>query len=304
MYKLQSSDLDNAKYIDALESNIELLTQITTTWRGDSLKYFIYNEELTEKAYEIYATALSCGDRLKEPLLEQEAKLLWFVLSINFLNMNKEIDLKIKSPVHAKYLFDMCNGEFRELDLQNDHSEKKHKEAYCRFLARHSALFPEKNIYWEIPVSFYKKQAMVSGDWATFAFASIGDNKYKIPRSIFIKFFKNSINEGKIVGNDTNDIRLFFDETEEEALWETLKYMGYELFNKIKIDENIEYYYDDKVDVGLIAHLLNQNAKLYENEEESIYWHEVLPNSYHYLNQGEDYLPVKKGNEYIWIYKN
>ena len=210
MYRLKSSDLDNSKYIDALENNSELFDQICSTWKADTLKFFIYNEELDEKSYQIYATALSCGDSLKVPILESEARMLWFVLSVNYANLNKEFDLKISSPVHAKYLYDLCNGDFRELDLQNDHSEKKHREAYCRFMARHTALFPEKNIYWEIPVSHYKNQCMVSGSWATFAYATIGDQKVKIPRSIFIKFFKNSIIKGKIVGNNSNEIRLFF----------------------------------------------------------------------------------------------
>lgn len=303
MYRLKSSDLDNSKYIDALENNSELFDQICSTWKADTLKFFIYNEELDEKSYQIYATALSCGDSLKVPILESEARMLWFVLSVNYANLNKEFDLKISSPVHAKYLYDLCNGDFRELDLQNDHSEKKHREAYCRFMARHTALFPEKNIYWEIPVSHYKNQCMVSGSWATFAYATIGDQKVKIPRSIFIKFFKNSIIKGKIVGNNSNEIRLFFDETETEPLWETLTYMGYELFKKIKIDNNIDYYYDKDED-GLIAHLLNREAQLFENNEESIYWNEISPNTYRYLKPGEDYLPIKKGKQYIYIYKN
>lgn len=303
MYKLQSSDVNNAKYIEALENSLELLENMQQ-WKGDILKFLIFNEELDEKSYDIYCTALSCGDKIREPIVESEARLLWFVLCTKKAVLDKEFNININSEVHAKTLYDLCNGNFRELDLQNDHSEKKHKEAYCRFLARHTNLFPEKNIYWEIPVSFYKKQCMVAGEWATFAYASIGDNKVKIPRSIFIKFFRNSIYEGKVVGNNSNDIRLFFDETEEEALWETLEYMGYELFSKIKLDPNIEYYYDDSTDEGLIAHKLNRNAILYENDEESIYWNEVSPNSFHYLGRGEDYLPIKHGREYIYIYKN
>jgi len=304
MYKLQSSDKTNGHFVAALETNPEFLKELSSKWTPDMLRYFIFHEEVNEKQFKILGSTLSCGDNLGTPLLESEARFLWFVLCVNFAHYNKEIGLKISTPVHAKYLYDLCEGEYKNLDLENDHSEKKHREAYCRFLARHTCLYPEKNIYWEIPVSFYKNHCMVAGAWATFAIATIGDTKVKIPRSIFLKFFASSISEGKVVANDSKEIRLFFDESISEPVWDTLKYMGYNLHSKIIMHDGVDYYYDDNMDKGLCAHLLNKTAVLWQNEEEKVYWNEIQPNTYHYLRRDEEYVPTKPIGNIIYVYKN
>lgn len=303
MYKLISSDVDNSKYIKALEESNELYNELIKRWTADSLRYFIFYEPLDDKQFKILATALTCSDELLSPMGFKDANLLWFVLCANYANFNKEISLKITSPTHARYLIEECEGDFRKLNLENDHSDKPHKEAYVRFLARHTCLYPDRNLYWEIPVSFYKGTCMVSGEWATFAKVKLDGVEYKIPRSIFIKFFRSSISSGKIAGKSSNDIRLFFDETESEPVWETLKYMGFSLYKKIEMDDNIDYYYD-KNEQGLIAHKLNKEAELIKDEEDEIYWKEMGPNTYRFLPRGAEYVPTKPISGIIFVYRN
>lgn len=312
MHELRSSDINNSTYIDALNNNSDLVLNMRKAYKDDAsiLEYLIFNNEIDDKSYKILMTALTMGDLFTVSSMDWgDAYLLFFVLNVNRAYYTKELPLRITNRTQAYMVFKECQGNFRDIDIKFSDDGKDHNK-FVKFLARHKVLWPEKNIYWEIPVSFYKNKetnenfVFLGGkEWATFAYAQIGDNKIKIPRSLFIKFFQSSMVEGKVVGKTTDDIRLMFDETNSEAVYETLSYMGYSTNEAITNCFEVDYFFDPELD-KLCAKPLSKVGNQFFIEDPSFTKWEKLNNNVYVLYKLIDYIPtnVIEGAA-IFIYK-
>ena len=304
MYKLKCSHISNEKYINKLESDLALRKKYLDL---DSLvlSEIILNDEITPQVYTNSVLALSVADEFRVPMLYSEVKYLFFALLVNRSFYEKETRTHINTLSQAKLLFDETGNSFTELNLKQ--SENKMAVRFERFMARHRNLFPNCNLFWEIPISFYKdgqtgQQCVTpAGNVNPYALVSIpalGTEKFQIPRSIYLKFFLDA--EPKLICHQTKEIALSFNQLDSDRVLYVLQYCGYHKRYTIQRDENTDYYYDNESNC-LVAELLTKDSKVAifddANEEEKVYWSKLEYNKYFFLKSHKEYVPVLNGNQ-------
>lgn len=304
MYRLRSSDINNETYIKAFETfDPELLNRYRSLDIKE-IREIIFFSEITDEVYDNGMFALTMCDELKVPVLKREADLLYFVLQVNRAHTNRETSTRITNISQAQLCYDQSSGQFRELTRQMAPDKKIR---FAKFMARHRCLYPECNIYWQIPVGFFKdgatgktKATIVGANtnpYALISIANAGIENAQVPRSMFIKFFSKATAEGRVVTDSTDEIRQMFDETLVDEVYEILNYIGLNKFKTIQCCDDTEYYYSDE-EKALIAHLLTDEAVIDEcltfNEEEIVYWPQIGFKDYRFLNRGAEYVPFKQ----------
>ena len=300
MYRLKTSDITNSMIYSQLEEHPELKKKIlkSNLTDLDMLLLVICREKITDKGYKTIETILTLGDELKIPMSQKFANLFYFTLNVNYNHYNNKFPMKITNIQHAYMLYTQYEGDFKKIDLK---TEGNHVERFAKFKARHTLLFPEKNLYWEIPISFFsdngKQQVcLASKSYATYAKCRIFNDgvMYKIPRDIFTLFFEGSFVQGKIVCNNTEEFKALFDETNEKAVKEVLNYCGLNKKYSLDAAENIDYYIEDGYLTGRILKMPN----VFEEDEK---WKKVNLNTYQFLRKVE-YMPTRPKDGHIDIY--
>lgn len=298
MYKLKCSHISNERYINKLDSDLALRKKFLGL---DSfvLSEIILQDEITSQVYTNAVLALTVSDEFKIPMLYSEVKYLYFALLVNRSFYEKETSTHINSLSQAKLLFDETGNSFTELNLKQ--SENKMAIRFERFMARHRILFPECNLYWEIPISFYKDgetgQQCVTpagnvNPYALVSIPTINSQKFRIPRNLYLQFFLGK--DVKLVCHNTKDIALNFNQLDSDLVLRVLEYCGFNKKFTIKKDENTDYYYNAE-DSSLVAELLNKDSKpadFSENPDEAVYWSKMSYNKYYFLKNHGEYVPV------------
>ena len=307
MYKLRTSNITNELYYNKLEQNPSIKEKYKNVNLQDVIEV-ILNDEITDNKLLHCLFVLTMCDELKLPGTQSEAALLFFTLVINRAYDKKEINIHISNLSQAKICFDSCGGSFRDLQLLEEDNKVKR---FTKFNARHRALFPECNLYWELPVAFYKDGntqktiVTIAGSNSPFAFVSIpiiSAEKIQIPRSLYLKFFEASINNNRVYADSTDELKNLFDETIIEPVLNILTFMGYTSTYKIECkNDTIDYYYDSELK-HLIAQVLNKDAQLEENEENIDRWKQLTYNKYQYLQSEIEYVPTTPINNQIQIF--
>lgn len=303
MYRLKSSHISNEKYYNRLESDLELQSRFKTL-DFNTLSEIIFHDEITPSVYSNAVCALTVSDSSKIPLLFSEARYLFFALQVNRLYYEKNTGVKINSLSQAKLMYDETGNSFTEMALEQ--SDNARQIRFERFMARHRIFFPNCNLYWEIPISFYKDgetgQTCVTpagnvNPYALVSIPAIDSEKFKIPRNIYLKFFLGQ--HSKLVCNTTKDIALNFNQLDNELALHALEFCGYSKRYTILKDENTDYYYDNESRC-LVAELLHKDSKVFNsdesNEEEAVYWSKMSYNKYFFMKNHKEYVPVLRGD--------
>jgi len=303
MYKLKSSHISNEKYYNQLEGDASLRAKFKVL-DSVTLSEIIFNDQITDNVYRNAAFALTMADEFKVPMLYSEVRYLFFALQVNRLYYEKNTGVKINSLSQAKLMYDETGNSFTEMALEQ--SENSRQIRFERFMARHRIFFPNCNLYWEIPISFYKDgetgQTCVTpagnvNPYALVSIPAIDSEKFKIPRNIYLKFFLGQ--HSKLVCNTTKDIALNFNQLDNELALHVLEFCGYSKRYTITKDENTDYYYDNESRC-LVAELLHKDSKVFnfneENEEEAVYWSKMSYNKYFFMKNHKEYVPVLHGD--------
>lgn len=303
MYKLKSSHISNEKYYNRLEEDLSLQAKFKNL---DSLMLseIIFNDEITDNVYRNTIFALTMADEFKVPMLYSEVKYLFFALLVNRKFYEKETKVHINTLSQAKMICDETGNAFMELTLKQ--SENPRQVRFERFMARHRCFFPNCNLFWEIPISFYKDgetgQTCVTpagnvNPYALVSIPALNTEKFQIPRNIYLKFFLGA--EPKLVCHQTKEIALSFNQLDTQRVLDVLQYCGYYKRYSILKDENTDYYYDNDSNC-LVAELLSKDSKVAifdeSTEEEMVYWSKLEYNKYYFLKSHKEYIPVLRGD--------
>lgn len=319
MIRLRTGTETNADIYSILEKDDSLKAIIIETFTGSMITESILSGDFTpdtrDKQYTTLCAALTCSDELSDPIPQRLASVLYFTLQVNY-NYYAKINnytFKIKTLSHANYMFDVCGGDYTAIDMNIADTEKHTKSYWSGKRVFHKILFPELDVIWNLPISVFtdkdtkeKGVELAGKSWATYALVSVGnEQKRKIPRFIFIKFFSDCFSRnGAVIGKTDDDIFLAFDENAEDPVVETLFWLGYTSQFSISCDPNVYYYYSADLN-RLCAHVRNRNADLAGTIPEGFpaSWVPLTPNEYFFnFNNGKPYIPTQPIRNTITIF--
>jgi len=300
MYNLQTSNITNKKFISLIKDSDnkddkikEKIEKIKKNADLSTISYIIFKDlanNINEKLYNIVCISLTLGDELPIPIPKKICDILFFAACTN---ADKRIDFTITNINQAKTLYEIYENDYNKIEEISDTSGKRF--SMSTLVRNHSTtLFPGQTITWKIPVAFYRvkkdendensemiQKCTLSG--IGYCEIIINDETYKIPRSCYMKFFKNALVGGRLICSNSEEIKSNFDSTNSEALLETLEYCGYRPLNQLNkiIFPNCVVIYDDNI--GKITAMVYPGREKYceflNNEEQSIYWKECNKNN-------------------------
>lgn len=285
MYDLRSSNVTNRKIKSILLEKTEVAEKIKRTASIEKIQYLIFNETIDVELYKTIVASLTVGDELSLPFSKKIADILFFALCVN---CNRKIGLNIRNINQANVLFELYENDYTKVEPEDN----KKIIRFTKLKGNHPIFFSGYFITWKIPVSFFKgsdNKSYVTLSGLNYCIVIINDTEYKIPRSLYLNFFKSSMIRGRITCESTNELKDKFDLANVDALRSVFDYLGFvskkELTN-IQIPLGIVYVEDNKI-----------YCSTEENKDNiSVYWTNISNNTYVLLPK-YNYIPIKSTNE-------
>lgn len=282
MYSLRSGDMTNLKEQEMIRSEdfLEKVEYVKKKITQDNLMYIIFGSSEIKQSVTI---ALTLGDELSIPMEKSVADILFFCCCA------KKNGKSIRNITQAYALYKLYENDYSKID----ELEEDEKLRWTLLNGQHSYLLPGYSIKWYIPVSFFSKngERFVTLSGSSYAKMEVNGETFKIPRRLFLNFFKDSMVHGRIIGPDTEYIRSCFDLGDREALMHALNFIGYHDhagLREIPIPRII-YAQDDKIFCSKNPH--------------SIYWKSLSDHLYVLLPHC-NYVPLcpRDDDEYFRLY--
>ena len=111
MYKLNTGDKDNTKYMYAFEVNPRLKEIIKRNHTQYNVQLAIFSESFDEKDYDDIVAALTIGDELSVPIEQKDAQILFFALNVNMNNFRS----RIRSITKANIFYNDFEGDYSKV---------------------------------------------------------------------------------------------------------------------------------------------------------------------------------------------
>lgn len=262
MYHLNSSDINNSDVISVAEDNKEKFLDIASM---NKISYIIFNEKIDSSLFRKLKIFLTLADEFKIPISKNVADVLFFAACVN---SNDKVELTIKNLSQAKTLFDLYENDFKKIQPE----ENDIRVRFTELKTDHNVLFPGTFVVWKIPVGFFradgKQSVTLSG--SAFCLLDINGEEYKVPRVLFIKFFKESLVKGRLICSSTEEIKEAFNIDDRETLNEVFNYIGLSLRPELK-----------NIQLPLGQYVVNDNKIFcYTKEKVNEYWTLVRDNQY------------------------
>ena len=226
MYKFQSGDRDNSKFINFIQKsqndrNREKFEEIRRNADLTSISYLIFKDlarNFDEANYNTICISLTLADELIIPIQKSICDILYFATCVN---SNKEIDMTINNLSQARIIYELYNNDYLKIKEDCDSSGKRFSMSTLE-ASHKNILFPGYKITWKIPVGFYRvedennpgkmiQKCTLSG--LGYCEVIINGDSYKIPRIYFIKFCiinRNILNYKKSKYYSNNNINSAF----------------------------------------------------------------------------------------------
>lgn len=229
MYKLLCGDLNNDYIMKFLRSTPEKAEYVRKTASIEKINYILFNEQMDSKTANLISASLTMADELQIPIDKRVVDILFFVLCNN---TQKNPQLRIKNISQGYALFNLYKNDYRKIELQDN----KKLVRFTELIAYHPIFMPGYTITWKLPVSFFKadNKSKVTLSGLSYCIVKINEQEYKVPREIYIKFFKKSMVKGRLVADSTDQIKKMFDLNNKEALKEVLVYLGFTSKKELK----------------------------------------------------------------------
>lgn len=223
MYRLSCSDITNDESMSLVFKQPDKVKQIKEKASMEKISHLIFNENICDKLHQTLALSLTVSDDLKLPMHEKIAKILFFALCVNSDN---SINFKVKNLTQALTLYELYENDYKSIEIEDDERNLKFTTLDCQ----HLNIIKDFLIQWKIPVGYFlaggKRNVTLSG--SAYCIVLIHGIEYKVPRVLFIKFFKNSLVNGRLICSSTDEIKSNFDQNNSEALQQVLEYIGYQ----------------------------------------------------------------------------
>lgn len=301
-YRLNSSGVTNLNYIAKLqEHGAELISKYRN---ATDIDIIIGIQEAAEddSVYDGLMFTLTMASNLVVPLRYSDVRLYYFMLQLNRAYFEGKTKIKATTLRQALTFYELCDGQFQDLALEQQEGSQIR---FTKFNVSHRGLLQGYQVQWQIPINFYKDKntnktvVAIAGQGNPYAMLSIPDLEIKdhiIPKALFMKFFGVTPNT-RVEMNSTDDLRLAFDATDEEAFLEVLDFIGLSLRYKINTVSDTDYIYDHDMKL-LKAELLNNTASFanLESQEDIVLWQQFNYNTYLFLRPGARYLPLRRSN--------
>ena len=285
MYNLSSGEMTNEAIKMSIQRNKIRAEEITNTASIEKIQFVIFNDDITESLYRTIIASLTLADELCLPFSKRIADILFFSLCANYdIKISKMA--RIKNINQANTLYELYKNDYTKIELEDERNSIR----FTELKGKHSILFPGFYITWKLPVSFFKADGKSNATLSGLAYCilMVNSNEHKIPRSIYIKFFRESLIKGRLICDSTDELKSKFNLENNEALKEVFNYCGFvtkrELQN-ISIPLGIIM-----VDDGKIICSTNEDIK-----NIGIYWKIISDNTYILLPK-YDYIPLKNDN--------
>lgn len=335
MYRFRSSDITNDKFLAAIERNGQIVIDRYKNMDIRELQEIIYHSELNQNMYNNLMFALSLADTFNLPATKSEADLLFFVLQVNFAYSQRETKIQIRNISQAYAYYEQSSGHFREVLRQNV------PETFYTTFKCQSVNVPNIQFTWSIPIARIidgeTKQprlnlaGAINAPYAMLSFEEIGIHNLQVPRMYYAQLFNTSFQKGNLFADEQN-IKNMASQITEELLEQILSYCGFKKFYNIKKAINFEtnYGFDGLVyaeiqplhSENLEANLLlledrefdfnreelesNTEKIIYQNsrliEDLRVYWKKRNANTYQFLTDAVQYIPVFAKDNFITIW--
>lgn len=283
MYDLSTSNITNNNIKLSLLKNKDKMEHIKKTASLEKIQYLIFNETINANLYKTIVASLTLGDELIFPFSKKIADILFFALCVN---CNNKIGLKIRNINQANILFELYENDYIKVEPEDN----KNFIRFTQLKGDHPIFFPGYFIIWKIPVSFFKGKdgkSYVTLSGLNYCIVIINNIEYKIPRSIYLNFFKESMIKGRLVCESTDELKTKFDLNNIDTLKSILDYLGFSFKNDLK---NI------KLPIGMVYIEDNKIYCITNEDNLDVYWTNISNNKYVLLPK-YSYIPIKNSNE-------
>lgn len=221
MYKLESDDFNNSQDILVGQQSPDKLQILLNRGNFDKWSYAVFHEMSDEKSALNTRIALSFADQWKIPAKKSLVDLLWFSLAVN---TKLDPSVRIRNLHQAAILYELYEGHYKQVSLDPE----KDKFSWTEITCQHPDIFPGYALKWRIPISFFakdgKSQCTLSG--LNYGEVEIFGEIRRIPRKIFVQWFKDKMVKGRIIGDDSEYVKSCFDRSNRDALRSCLEYLG------------------------------------------------------------------------------
>lgn len=286
MYKLKSANQTNDWCIPIILKETDKIIKIKEKASIENIQFLLFNKDIDEKLYKLLTVSLTLGDEIKVPIHKKVADILYFSLCYNYFIKS---NFKITNLTQASTLYEMYDNDYNKIDIPDDERALR----FTTLNAQHNCILDNFILQWKIPVGFFRLEGKTKVTLAGTAYCilKIKNDEFKIPRLIFIKFFKESLVKGRLICDSTDELKSKFNLNNFEALEETLNYIGYEKnlkYSNVTLPEH-RYYVEDN-----LIYSIGNNLIL----EEQDFWVEITSSKY-VLLPNINYIPIKqkKGGE-------
>lgn len=285
MYHLSSGKISNEFIKLSIVKNEKRSEEIRNTASIEKISFLIFNEiNMEESLYITIVASLTLADELALPFSQEIANILFFALCNNF-NYTLNAFL-IKNINQANALMNLYENDYTKIELEDERNGIK----FTELKGKHNILFPGFYISWKLPVSFFKAEGKSNATLSGLAYCIMVSNnvEYKIPRIIYIKFFKETLIKGRLICESTDELKIKFNLENKEALQEVFNYCGFVVKRELQ---------DIAIPLGII---IIEDEKIIccthmNSKDISIYWKSIGSNNYILLPR-YNYIPLKNNN--------
>jgi hypothetical protein len=281
MYDLKSDKVNNIKIKEMIANpkNQDSVNKIRQTGSIEKVSYIIFNEDIDKRMFILASATLTLGDELKLPIEKNMADLLFFTLCAN---ANSDVNMHIKNISQANILFKLYENYYTAINIQSNKSNVRFTELKSNF----NYFFPGYTVEFKIPVAFFRAKGKnyVTLSGLTYCEFIVNHQTYKIPRVMYLKFFKDSLVKGRLICESTDDLKSKFDINNREVLEDILQYIGYSRktnLQKITLPVGTTFVDDGKI----------FSVAQFENDL-NIYWTKIKESEYILLPK-LDYVPIR-----------
>lgn len=288
MYSLSSAEMSNEFIKESIVKNKNRSEEIRNTASIEKIQFVIFNEDggkIEENLYRTIVASLTLADELRMPFSKNIADILYFALCANYDDKIAKV-AKIRNINQANILYKLYENDYSKIELEDERNSVR----FTELKGKHSILFPGFHILWKLPVSFFKAGGKSNTTLSGLAYCLmiVNSKEHKIPRSIYIKFFKESLIKGRLICESTDELKTKFNLENKEVLKEVFNYCGFAAKRELQ---------DIVIPLGIIR---VEDEKIVCSTNESfetisIYWKPISDSTYILLPK-YGYIPLKNND--------
>lgn len=265
-YNLSSGEIDNNESKILISKFPEKTELLKKSGSQEKIAFLIFNDNITDELFKTLSVSLTISCDFKLPIQKHMADLLFFTLCRNYecCKTGKK-ENRICNFTQANTLYELYEGDYSKIEEINDEDNRRFR--FTTIKGRHNILFPGFNIVWKIPVGFYRdpktNENKVTLSGLAYCELEINSETYRIPRKMYIQFFKENLQYGRLICNSTDEIKSMFNQNDNDSLFEIFKYLGYHIKQNFKNIPLPSWNYDKNIyDNRIVKQLFLEENKI------------------------------------------